>query len=363
MLTSPEFDWATFGAHFNADVAAQTLFRKRDRSGYFNLSSNELFHPALAGLFEEFAAEAMRTLNLAQYPIFDEIAGRVCDAAGLVKGSCGITPGSDLAIRALFEAFGAARRVVVPVPAYRAYREYALAFGLRFRGITYADDGFPLEQIKQAIIDDAPCIFVLTNPDGFVGRRLSLSLVDDLAATTEHNRSLCVIDEAYAAFASIDHGKILERHSNVILVRTLSKAFGAAGIRIALVLAHPRLVDHLQKTRIANGVSSLALFYLKFALSRANIFKQIADDIVLWRDEYRERLSAANPDWGFPELNANFFAIDVGCVRKGREIVEELTKKRIIIKPLFHEPGCLTKLRVTVAPPNLMAPLLDHLSQ
>jgi len=345
--------------HYNPAVTAQPKFEKRSRDGALNLASNELHHPGLRPLFQAFVEERVNGLDPSRYPAFEEATSRVCVRLGLKPGSAAIVPGSDPCIRAIVEAFGASGRLVTRVPCYRAYHDYAVAFRLAFHGVVATTAEAAVAALAEKIECASPAVVALVNPDGFSGWCLGLHQVEALAALALRHDSLLVIDEAYAAFAPIDHRPLLDTFENVILLRTFSKSHGAAGLRLALVLAQPQAIDHLLKARIANGLSAVSLAFLDFAFDHAAEFRRLAEDVAIWRGAYENSIRASCAAWTVARSHANFVAADLHCPEAATALARRLADNCVHVRSAAPGEEAQTTIRMTVAPPDCMAPVLE----
>ena len=109
----------------------------------------------------------------------------------------------------------------------------------------------PVERIRAS----SAGAFVLTSPNAPTGVGFANA---DLERALAGYRGLFVVDEAYAAFAREDAVPLLARHPNLVVVRTLSKAYALAGIRVGYALADARVIDVLDRVRDSYNVSRLS---------------------------------------------------------------------------------------------------------
>ncbi len=205
-----------------------------------------------------------------------------------------------------------------------------------------------LAGMADAVTADTKLIFV-ENPDNPTGTWISH---DELATFLTHipEQVTVVLDEAYYEYARHALGAdypdtiaLQKRHANLITLRTFSKAYGLAGLRVAYAVSSPELRDILHKRWLRRSVTSPALVAACAAL----------------KDEEYLRLTLKNNEAGmkyledsFSEMNiayipsvANFITFDAG--ENARLIFEKLKQRNILISPLdgYDLPS---KLRVTV---------------
>ena len=154
--------------------------------------------------------------------------------------------GSDEAIDLLLRAFCVAGRdnVVAPAPTFGMYRIGATLQGAQFRALTLdAENGFALDaDALLALVDDDTKLVFACSPNNPTGTLYHAQL--DALASALAGRALLVVDEAYIEFADAPSAiTLLDRHANLAVLRTLSKAHGLAGARVGTLIAREEIVD------------------------------------------------------------------------------------------------------------------------
>ncbi len=206
-----------------------------------------------------------------------------------------------------------------------------------------------LSAIADAVTEQTKVIFLdnPNNPTGtIVGDRSVRALLDELPEGV-----LLVLDEAYAEFVEAkDYPQTLEyirEGRPVIMLRTFSKAYGLAGLRVGYGIARPELTQHLVKVREPFNVSSIAAAAAEAALDDMGFLEQTRKTV--WTG--KKAMYRALERLGVPYVptEANFVLMDVG--RPAREVADVLLRKGIIVRPC--EPfGLPTHLRVDIGKPE-----------
>jgi len=178
------------------------------------------------------------------------------------------------------------------------------------------------------------------NPTGGALARESIEQVIDAAA------GVVIIDEAYAEFASGNALDLLRRSSRVLITRTMSKAFGLAGLRIGYAVGDPALVVEVEKSRGPYKVNGLAERAAVAALTsdRTWVAEHVTEAI-----ENRERLQQSLHALGLSPLpsQANFVLVPVtGAV----EIDRVMRERGVAVRPFTTLPGIGDALRISVGP-------------
>ncbi|WP_339466616.1 aminotransferase class I/II-fold pyridoxal phosphate-dependent enzyme [Pseudomonas sp. EA_65y_Pfl2_P74] len=344
--------------HFSRRIASQPPFGKIQTS-YLNLSSNELQHPSFPQLFRRFLEQYALTTDFSHYPALEAGANMLETAIGAHQNSVVLTPGADLGIRAIIEAIGASNCLLAATPCYRAYQEYAAAFGLRFFGINLlrtSEDEF-IAKMTNAIVTNAPCLVSIANPDGVTGRLWTHAAISEILIVCERCHSILILDEAYASF-SAPSPMLFERPEHCVRLKTFSKSHGAAGIRLAYIEAAPEIARQIAKTRVSNGISSFAISYLNFILQEKAEFYRIVSDIILWRERAENTLRSLYPYWDVPRSHANFIFFDTHCGSTINKLGLRLDKQGIRIRLFSSESDFTTCARATIAEPAIMDRLI-----
>ena len=352
----------TIDTHCVAVLRNVSPFFKEDYSGSLNLANNELRHPSLRELFRRFLASVSERSTPWCYPGFERELIAVAQATGVEPPSIAVSPGGDAALRHSVRVFGATGRAVAPKPCYAGFTRAAIACGVAVHSVPWLQE--PLDSFVAAFADavdcGAPCVAYLENPNGFDGRTLSLDQVEHLAKVCGRSGSVLVIDEAYGRFAPIDHLPLLRCHGDMLLLRTLSKSHGSAGIRLALMFGRPPLMAELRRACVMNDVSQLALDYLLFTIEAAEQFTKIQDDIRRWRDDATSAVKRAHANWQVGSSKGNFVFAKLSSAVSSRSLTNALNERRIRVRLIEGGAG-QNYLRFTAGPASEMASLFSVL--
>lgn len=173
----------------------------------------------------------------------------LADHYGLATEQLLVTRGSSEAIDLLVRCFCSAGQndIVICPPTFGMYEVYAQIQGAGIVEVPLLkDDGFALDVdgIKAGWTDRCRLLF-LCSPNNPTGNCIESSQIEELCQFLD-GRGLVIVDAAYAEFADEDTAaEILNRHKNIVILRTLSKALGLAGIRCGAALASPQIVELL----------------------------------------------------------------------------------------------------------------------
>ncbi len=184
--------------------------------------------------------------------------------------------------------------------------------------------------------------------------------IGDIKAFCRKAKGLVLIDEAYVDFADKNCDSIARSCPNVLLLRTMSKSFSLAGVRLGFVLGHPSVLDQLMKVKDSYNVNAMTQAVGIAALSSAGLqaMKQNVKNIRLDRNTLAEDLR--NMGFSVPDSQANFLLAEVPAGTNAENLYKNLKKKRLLVR-YFSHPRLKNALRITVGTPDQNAKLLAAL--
>jgi len=260
------------------------------------LNVNENPYPPSESVVADVAsavADATRTLN--RYPDREFPALRTALAAYLGHG---VTPeqvwaanGSNEVMLQILQAFGGPGRVAVSfAPTYSMYPEYARdAMTGWVAGHRAEDFSLDMGHARDVIEQHQPTVVLLPSPNNPTGTALSLEAVAAVCAAAP---GVVVIDEAYGEFRRAGTPSALELLAstpNLIVTRTMSKAFALAGARLGYMAASTEICDALRLVRlpyhlsaVTQAVATVALKHAKELLARVDDLREERDSTVAW---------------------------------------------------------------------------------
>lgn len=320
------------------EIAAE---RGLDPSDVVKLSSNENpLGPPPAAL------EALCELRaLHRYPSPDLISSferAASEHVGVSPGSVVVTPGADGAIDHLCRLFVEDGTVAAaPVPTFQYYRAPVVVNGGRFVEVeTDVSRGRVVtDEVWESIVDEGPDVVFLCSPNNPTG----VPVGDAALRAAIESGALVVLDEAYAEFSTSNRAPLVEGHENLVVLRTTSKAFGLAGLRVGYAVVPEWMKGELGKVATPFSVNSAGLAAAEAALRDTGHLRETLETVRRGREYLAENLPFAS----LPS-EANFVAIDVSPLTAG-EVEEGLLDRGVIVRSCESFPGDTENLvRVSV---------------
>jgi histidinol-phosphate aminotransferase len=285
----------------------------RDGQPAFKLSSNENPYPPLPGVVEAAVAAAAQ---MNRYP--DMSAARLYDAIthrwGVAAGDVALGTGSVAVLYSLLQAMCAEGDEVVL--AWRSFEAYPIAVQLTGARSVQVPLGpgarHDLPAMAAAVTDRTKVLLVCTpnNPTGPVVQRAEM---DELLERVPPH-VLVVVDEAYVEFvddpnaaAGID---LYRGRDNVVVLRTFSKAYGLAGLRVGFAVGPAPIAAAIRKAALPFGVSQVAQEAALASLQAEPELMERVRELRVERERVRARLCADG--WDVPEAQGNFVWLPLG---------------------------------------------------
>lgn len=216
--------------------------------------------------WNEWAAAAADHELLRRYPVSSELAARLAQRHGVSPQHVLVTSGGDESLQRICLALlDAGSQLLLPSPTFEMIAKYAALAGAEIVEIPWGPQGYPLEAILDQITAQTRMIAVVSpnNPTGAaVGAAEFRRLVEAVP------QLWVLVDAAYAEFADEDLTDVALQYPNTIVVRTFSKAWGLAGLRVGYSLAQPTTIEFLRRAGGPYPVATLAQSIVCRALAR-----------------------------------------------------------------------------------------------
>jgi len=291
-------------------------------------------------------------LALQEYP--DTSYGALTDAlhayAGVAAEMITVGAGADEILDLLAKAFiGAGDPVVVSRPTYPMFQIVSGISGGRVIAVPTAGLRLDLEPFLRSARQAR--LTWLCNPNNPTGELLPLTVVEQLLGATA---GVVAVDEAYFEFSGVTAAELLGRFENLVIVRTLSKAFGLAGVRVGYALAGPVISDTLRRVRPPGSISVLSEALGVRALSDQPAMRHRVTQIIEAREVLQDDLSRL----GLEVLSSagNFL-----LVRSGRDAAAPLLRSGLVVRTFPPGSPLDGYIRITVRTPEANARLVQAL--
>lgn len=242
--------------------------------------------PALLAACAEIGADTVR-----RYPSTAALAAALAARHEVDPARLLVTAGADDALDRVMRAMlSEGREIVFPVPSFEMIERYSRLAGGTIVEVPWPEGRYPLAGVLAAISERTAVVCVVTpnNPTG------TIATIDDVrAVAAAAPQALVLLDQAYGELADLDLTPLAKDIANVVVVRSLSKAFGLAGLRTGYAIGAPEVIGwlraaggpftvagpslHLAAARLALPASDVAAYVERIRVERSALFSLLAE--------------------------------------------------------------------------------------
>jgi histidinol-phosphate aminotransferase len=268
--------------------------------------------------------------------------------------------GSDEAIDLLLRIFcepGSDNCIICP-PTYGMYEVCARVNNIGVKRIALAENF----QINTAAVLNAADTFTriifICSPNNPTGNTLDRSDIENILRKF---KGIVVIDEAYGDYSSQpSYTSSLAEYPNLVVLQTLSKAWGLAGLRLGMAFASQEIIGYLDKIKYPYNISTATQELVLDALQSEQSIELLTRQIVSQRKWLVEQLRTFQFVNNIYPSDANFLLVKF---QNAQRVYEHLLTRSIVVRNRTSEPGCENCLRITVGTPEQNEKLIKELKQ
>ncbi len=323
-------------------------------AGVIKLNSNENPYPPSPKVLAAIASTANAALRRYPEPASDTLRAAAARVYGVDVDHIIAGNGSDELLSMLMRCFVApGDRVAYATPTYSLYDTLVDIQGGAKATVRYTDDF----SVPPALARQRAAVTFLCNPNAPSGTLVSRAAIARLARSV---RGILVVDEAYIDFADSQQAScipLVRRHDNVIVLRTFSKSFSLAGLRIGLAFAPKAIVAGMMKVKDSYNLNRVSAVAATAALRDLPWMMRNVRRI----QRSRTRLSIALARLGFQvHPSQTNFVLARRPATDLRRVQRELKAKRILIRH-FDVPGLQDCLRISIGTPAETSAVIEAL--
>jgi histidinol-phosphate aminotransferase len=282
-------------------------------------------------------------------PVQTRLKKQIAKMTGVAPGQLFLGNGSDEIIDLVMRLFCQPGKdnIVTIDPTYGMYEVVAKINGTELRKVAL-DDNFDISSgamLSEA--DEQTKLMILCSPNNPTGNILNKSEIRKLLDSFP---GIVLLDEAYIDFAG-DNGFLgeMDQYPNLVVLQTLSKAWGLAGIRLGKAFASEEIVSLLNKVKFPYNVSKINQEIAQKALNRKKQANKKIQRIISEREKMKTRLHTFSfIEHIFPS-DANFLLMKVS---NSRTLVDFMRRSGILIRDRSELSGCRNCVRLTIGTPK-----------
>lgn len=275
------------------------------------------------------------------------LKAKVAEIKGIFADSLFIGNGSDEAIDLVYRVFcvsGASNAVSI-APSYGMYEVAAAMNDIEFRKVQLRPDFSMDTEAMLSAADSKTRLMFICSPNNPTGNSFPVEQIEDIL---ERFGGVVVLDEAYIDFSVRPSlTSLVKRYPNLIVLQTLSKAWGMAGLRIGLAIADPAVIALMSKVKYPYNINVLAQKMALMKLDEAAKDRAVTE-IVGQRFRLEKELAKCPEVKGIYSSDANFLLVRF---ENPDEVYERLLAGGVIVRNRSKVSGCEGCLRITVGTP------------
>lgn len=307
-----------------------------------NESPYRLSESKMADLFSRIAETGLNC-----YPQnHDAVKAGLARYTGLAQESFICGNGSDELIALTVLALARGGKVAVPAPTFGMYAICAENFG--GKAVAFPCDAnldLDLEAFADFANAQSADVAVLCSPNNPTGQTFSREAVEQFIKSV---KGVVVLDEAYSEFSNTSCIELIQKYSNLVVLRTLSKAFGMAGVRFGYLAAGEALLAKIEAVRPIYNLGVMPLLAAEVALSDVSYMRETVKKIIAERERMEAELSKLS------NIKANKSATNFILLRGSsneKELADIFAKAGVTVRT-YREPELAGCVRVTVGEPT-----------
>lgn len=330
------------------EVRAISAYTLKEYTYDVKINQNENPHDVPAPLKRQVLDFAMER-SWSRYPPFvpGELYTRLAEYAGWRKDGVLAGNGSNEIIQALMTVFlGQGKTLVLPAPTFTVYQLIARVLGANVVTVPLANDlSYDCDAIEERFLAGGDMLIICSpnNPTG------CLYPPERIAALLERTDKPVVVDEAYFEFSGETVAELLPKYDNLIVLRTFSKAFSLAGLRVGYGLMDPSLAREVDKAKLPYNMSFFSVAAALKLLENRELLAGTVREIIAEREPMIRAMNAIEGVTAYPS-RANFILFETPYQPK--EIFSGLLSDGLLVRNVSSYPMLEKALRVSISTPE-----------
>jgi histidinol-phosphate aminotransferase len=273
-------------------------------------------------------------------------------AAGIMAGN-----GSNEMIQSVVQAtIEKGRRVVIPEPTFSVYRQVVNVAGGEVVSVLLNPAlQFDLPAIHQAITEHEPVLTIICSPNNPTGCTISRA---DLIGLLQLTKGLVIVDQAYLEIGGEDFVPLLHEHTNLVILRTFSKAMAMGGLRVGYCLAGPELITEFNKAKMPYSLNIFSMLAAEVTLERQLELAPLVEAMAHERDRLLAGLAEIPGLRPVPSAG-NFLVTETSI--PPTQLFKQLHEHGFLIRDISKSPLLENYVRISVGTPEENTRLLAAL--
>lgn len=333
-----------------------------DRSNYLRLDANERVIPFKTKEIENIKKIITSELIQSYPPSNKSLIKLISKKEKINEKFITLVAGSDTALKYLFEVFNKKKKKIVSIfPTYGMLSVYSRIYKYKLKNIS--ESKFEENIISKDIIKNCSFIY-LANPNQPSGNIINYHSLINIIKKANKQKIHIVIDEAYIDFTNQKScSNLVKKYKYLIVLKSLSKSIGIAGLRLGYVISNPQIKIILDAVKPIFDITGPSIKICEFFFKNKKILENYLQEIKKSKN-FVER-ECAKRQLKFKLTNANFFHIFFEKGNKVKNIVKKLKHRKILIKSKYSKGFNVLKnsIRITYGSRSQMSTFFNELDK
>ncbi len=248
--------------------------------------------------------------------------------------------------------------VMILGPSYDNFRLTCQANGADVYFSYYNDDfTFDAERFENDIIVREPAVVYICNPNNPTGNVHSKEYIEHLMQ--EYPDTLFLIDEAYFEFSGITCKNLVLKYDNILISRTMSKAFALANFRLGYLIASKDNIQFINKIRNPKNLSTLAQEAACAALSDVDYMWRYVEEVKRGKDYFASASKRYEDYYTVHPSHGNFVLLEFKSVDNKKALLDYLAQHNIFVRDTIQAPMVYNCFRITVGTTEQMKKVME----
>ncbi len=286
--------------------------------------------------------------NISFYPFYGELSQKIADYQGVSIDNVKVTNGADEAISGIIQTYLEEGEALLTLDvSFEMPVIYTLIQAGNIIKVPFKEKWeFPYDDFMSKLDDSKVKIVYIASPNNPTGSIVDKKFVNDIAE--KYPEKVIIIDETYAGYCGISNKDLVKQYDNIFIVKSFSKDFALAGLRLGYIVSSKENIQNLKKVISPYSVNAIAMKAGILALSDIDYFINIRNEIEDSKKELKDFFENLNAK--VYDSYANFLLIDFG--QKAQYVYKKLEKKNISVK--IYKKGHLLEnhIRMTIPTKN-----------
>jgi histidinol-phosphate aminotransferase len=303
--------------------------------------------------------QRLESLHWNIYPPFvpDELYAKAAAAVGVTSANLLIGNGSNEMISTILASTcESGKTLVIPQPTFTVYNLIATNLNATVKKVMMRDDFFFDVDALASAAAEPGSVTVLCNPNNPTGTWIDRN---GIIRIVEASGGLVVVDEAYIQFGGESVIDLTGEYANLVVLRTFSKVFGLAGLRIGMMIGSDELVSQFSKVKLPYNISQFVINTLDVLLDNLDVIDRHRD-IILEEKQWLIKQLEEMPELHLYPTAANFVLVKVD---DSKALFNALVDRGVLIRDVSSYPMLENHLRISTGDRQANKILVNSLQQ